>query len=179
MTTTSPPTPPSTTSPTPPSRPCTPIHIRSTTTDRYAPLYQNRESTLCRLAIQICPFLVGPLSADAFLKYFLPPPPVPLPSPFVVGMFKPLIEVLSKRENPCYKIFVSLTHVARRSLHLLLGLIFSFQNDIVSQHLPNLIIHNTSSSQDQALQDKFPLLLKPDCSVYANTEETKKQRATV
>ena len=55
------------------------------------------------------PFVVGPISADAFLKSFLPPPLVPLASPFVVGMFIPLVDMLSKpeTESKYYKVFVS------------------------------------------------------------------------
>src|SRR5260221_14778011 len=55
------------------------------------------------------PFVIGPISTDAFLKSFLPPPLVPLASPFVVGMFIPLVNMLSKpeTESKYYKVFVS------------------------------------------------------------------------
>jgi hypothetical protein len=54
------------------------------------------------------PFVVGPLSADAFLKTFLPPPPLVLMvSPFTAGMFDPLIDLLSEPESNHHKVFVS------------------------------------------------------------------------
>jgi hypothetical protein len=61
------------------------------------------------------PFLVGPISPEAFLNSFLPPPLVPLDPPFVAGMFKPYIDLLpkpgkqekSEPENKYYNVFVS------------------------------------------------------------------------
>jgi hypothetical protein len=53
------------------------------------------------------PFVVGPVSADTFLKSFLPPPLSPLDSPFAAGMFSPLIDLLSESESQYYKAFVS------------------------------------------------------------------------
>src|SRR5258707_4167518 len=93
----------------PPLQPGTPIHTRSTTTDRYGPRYQNRDTILSRLANEMGPFIVGPISANAFLKSFLPSPLVPLASPFVVGMFIPLVDMLSKPKtgSTYYKVFVS------------------------------------------------------------------------
>src|SRR5713226_8364873 len=93
----------------PPPQPGTPIHTRSTTTDRYGPRYQNRDTILSHLANKMGPFIVGPISTDAFLKSFLPPPLVPLVSLFAAGMFIPLVDMLSKpeTESKYYKVFVS------------------------------------------------------------------------
>lgn len=96
----------SATLPTPPPRLGTPIHTRSATTDRYVPRYQNRDKILTHLASEMGPFVVGPISADAFLKSFLPPL-VPQVSPFAAGMFDPLIDVLSSPETKYYPVFVS------------------------------------------------------------------------
>ena len=62
---------------------------------------------MCRLANEIGPFVVGPISVDAFLQSFLPPPIVPLVSPFTAGMFNPLIDLLSEPESKYYNVFVS------------------------------------------------------------------------
>ena len=119
------------------------------------------------------PFVIGPISADAFLKSFLPSPLVPLASPFAVGMFIPLVDMLSKpeTESKYYKVFMS----SDPCHSMFLGLIFPFQIEIVSQHLQNLTIKNTSSATDQAPHSSFPFNLKPDCSVYANSEEMEKK----
>jgi len=53
------------------------------------------------------------------------------------------------------------------------GLILPFQNRIVSPHVPNLLIVNTSRASDQAPHGKFPFKLQPDCSVYATENKTK------
>src|SRR5258707_12471250 len=157
----------------PPLQPGTPIHTQSTTTDRYGPRYQNRDTILSHLANKMGPFIVGPISADAFLKSFLPPPLVPLASLFAVGMFIPLVDMLSKpeTESKYYKVFVS----SDPCRSMFLGLIFPFQIEIVSQHLQNLTIKNTSGATDQAPHSSFPFNLKPDCSVYANSEEMEKK----
>ncbi len=157
----------------PPLQPGTPIHTRSTTTDRYGPRYQNRDTILSHLTNEMGPFIVGPISADAFLKSFLPPSLVPLASPFVVGIFIPLVDMLSKpeTESKYYKVFVS----SDPCCSMFLGLIFPFQIEIVSQHLQNLTIKNTSGATDQAPHSSFPFNLKPDCSVYANSEEMEKK----
>jgi len=122
------------------------------------------------------PFVVGPISADAFLKSFLPPPLVPLASPFAAGMFIPLVDMLSKpeTESKYYKVFVS----SDPCHSMFLGLIFPFQIEIVSQHLQNLTIKNTSGTTDQAPYSSFPFNLKPNCSVYANSEEMEKKSET-
>ncbi len=145
----------------PPPQPGTPIHTQSTTTDRYGPRYQNRDTILSHLANEMGPFVVGPISADAFLKSFLPPPLVPLASPFVAGMFILLVDMLSKpeTESKYYKVFVS----SEPCHSMFLGLIFPFQIEIVSQHLRNLTIKNTSGATDQAPHSSFPFNLKPDC----------------
>jgi hypothetical protein len=88
------------------SRPGTPIHTQSSTTNRYVPRYQNRDTVLCRLADEMGPFVVGPISADAFLNSFLPRP-VPLVSPFLTGMFKSLVDQPPECESGYYNIFVS------------------------------------------------------------------------
>ncbi len=118
-------------------------------------------------------FIVGPISADAFLKSFLPPPLVPLASPFVAGMFIPLVDMLSKpeTESKYYKVFMS----SDPCHSIFLGLIFPFQIEIVSQDLRNLTIQNTSGITDQAPHSSFPFNLKPDCLVYANNEEMEKK----
>src|SRR5713226_8282137 len=122
------------------------------------------------------PFVVGPISTNAFLKSFLPPPLVPLASPFAVGMFIPLVDMLSKpeTESKYYKVFVS----SDPCRLMFLGLIFPFQIEIISQHLRNLTIKNTSSTTDQAPHSSFPFNLKPDCSVYANSKEMEKKSET-
>src|SRR5258708_3306383 len=160
----------------PPPQLGTPIHTQSTTTDRYGPRYQNRDTILSRLTNKMGPFIVGPISADAFLKSFLPPPLVPLASPFVVGMFILLVDMLSKpeTESKYYKVFMSSDPCHSMSL----GLIFPFQIEIISQHLRNLTIKNTSSTTDQAPHSSFPFNLKPNCSVYANSEEMEKKLET-
>src|SRR5258708_18285141 len=93
----------------PPLRPGTPIHTQSTTTDRYGPRYQNRDTILSHLANKMGPFIVGPISTDAFLKSFLPPPLVPLVSLFAAGIFIPLIHMVSitETESKYYKLFVT------------------------------------------------------------------------
>ena len=163
----------SATPPTPPPRYGTPIHTRSATTDRYVPRYQNRNTILSRLANEMYPFVVGPISADAFLNSFMPPPPVPLDSSFAVGMFDDLINRLHEPEIHYYKSFVR-----SDPLRLFSYLIFPFQNGIVSHRLRNLTIKNTSGATDQAPRNRFPFHLKPDCSVYANCEGMEKAPET-
>src|SRR5258708_29701455 len=92
----------------PPPRLGTPIHTQSTTTDRYGPRYQNRDTILSHLANEMGPFVVGPISTYAFLKSFLPPPLVPLASLFAAGMLIPLCDMLSKPESDSkhYKVSV-------------------------------------------------------------------------
>src|SRR5258708_13032466 len=157
----------------PPPQPGTPIHTRSTTTDRYGPRYQNRDTILSRLTNKMGPFIIGPISADAFLKSFLPSPLVPLASPFAVGMFIPLVDMLSKpeTESKYYKVFMS----SDPCHSMFLGLTFPFQIEIFSHLLQNLTIKNTSGTTDQAPYSSFPFNLKPDCSVYANSEEMEKK----
>ncbi len=160
----------------PPPRLGTPIHTQSTTTDRYGPRYQNRDTILSRLTNEMGLFIIGPISADAFLKSFLPPPLVPLASPFAAGIFIPLVDMLSKpeTESKYYKVFVS----SDPCCSMFLGLIFPFQIEIVSQHLQNLTIKNTSGTTDQAPHSSFPFNLKPNCLVYANSEEMEKKLET-
>src|SRR5260370_38444285 len=119
------------------------------------------------------PFIVGPISADAFLKSFLPPSLVPLASPFAVGMFIPLVDMLSKpkTESKYYKVFVS----SDPCCSMFLGLIFPFQIEIISQHLRNLTIKNTSGTTDQAPHSSFPFNLKPNCLLYDNSKEADTQ----
>src|SRR5216684_4702794 len=157
----------------PPPQLGTPIHTQSTTTDRYGPRYQNRDTILSCLANKMGPFIIGPISTDAFLKSFLPPPLVPLASPFVVGMFILLVDMLSKpeTESKYYKVFMN----SDPCHSMFLGLIFPFQIEIVSQDLRNLTIKNTSGTTDQAPHSSFPFNLKPNCSVYANNEEMEKK----
>src|SRR5258708_14920186 len=140
---------------------------------RYEQRYQNRDTILSHLANEMGPFIIGPISTDAFLKSFLPSPLVPLAFLFVVEMFIPLVDMLSKpeTESKYYKVFVS----SDPCHSMFLGLIFPFQIEIVSQHLQNLTIKNTSGATDQAPYSSFPFNLKPDCSVYANSEEMEKK----
>src|SRR5260370_12772069 len=58
---------------------------------------------------------------------------------------------------------------------MFLVLIFPIQIKIISQHLQNLTIKNTSDATDKAQHSSFPFNLKPDCSVYANSEEMEKK----
>jgi hypothetical protein len=74
------------------------------------PNYENRCRVLSRLGNEMAPFVVGPISADAFLNYFLPPPPPPPDSPpFVKNMFEPIVDLVSnkKPEKEFYDKFVS------------------------------------------------------------------------
>ena len=109
---------------------------------------------MSHLANKMGPFVVGPIFADAFLKSFLPPPLVPLAFLFAVGMFIPLVNMLSKpeTESKYYKVFVS----SDPCHSIFLGLIFPFQIEIISQHLQNLTIKNTSGTTDQAPHSSFP-----------------------
>jgi hypothetical protein len=115
------------------------------------------------------PFVVGPLSVDAFLESFLPP--CSQQSPFTAGMFNPLIDKLSEPETTLYNKFVSFDPCLATLLAPFFGLIFPFQIDIAAQFLPHLIIKNTHRSRDKAPFSKFPHGLQPDCSVYGNTKE--------
>jgi hypothetical protein len=78
----------------------------------------------------MCPFVVGPISVEAFLNSFMPPPPVPLVSLFVAGMFDDLINWLHEPEIHYYKSFVH-----SDPLCLFSYLIFPFQNGIISHYL--------------------------------------------
>ncbi|KAF8488032.1 hypothetical protein F5888DRAFT_1755852, partial [Russula emetica] len=142
--------------PPPPSNaslpPGTPVHTRSTTTDRYIDRYEDRTSIFSRLATEMSPFFVGPISAEAFLNRFLPPPSDPSSVPqFPTGLFDDFIKSLSQTESASYDKFI----------------------EAISPHVPSLIIVNTSRSSDKAPRGKFHLKLKPDCSVYMHGKRTK------
>ncbi|KAF8488574.1 kinase-like domain-containing protein, partial [Russula emetica] len=142
--------------PPPPSNaslpPGTPVHTRSTTTDRYIDRYEDRTSIFSRLATEMSPFFVGPISAEAFLNRFLPPPSDPSSVPqFPTGLFDDFIKSLSQMESAWYDKFI----------------------EAISPHVPSLIIVNTSRSSDKAPRGKFHLKLKPDCSVYMHGKRTK------
>ena len=67
------------TTPSPPSHsllktPGTPINTRSKTTGQYLNQYEPRLSTLSRLALDMRPFIIGPIPTDLFLELFLPTP---------------------------------------------------------------------------------------------------------
>ena len=81
----------------------TPIHNRS----RYSPEFENRSTTLHHLALEMRPFIVGPIPAEAFLELFLPTSPNPSGPLFAKGMFNSFIEAISKGENSSYIPFVS------------------------------------------------------------------------
>ncbi len=55
---------------------------------------------------------------------------------------------------------------------LFLGLIFPFQIKIISPHVPNLVVANTSCLSDNT-KSKFPYDLQPDCSVYSRGPDKK------
>ncbi|KAF8494313.1 kinase-like domain-containing protein [Russula emetica] len=98
------------------------------------------------------PFFVGPISAEAFLNHFLPPPSDPSSVPqFPTGLFNNFIKSLSQTESASYDKFI----------------------EAISPHVPSLIIVNTSRSSDKAPRGKFHLKLKPDCSVYMHGKRTK------
>ncbi|KAF8494697.1 hypothetical protein F5888DRAFT_1805420 [Russula emetica] len=98
------------------------------------------------------PFFVGPISAEAFLNRFLPPPSDPSSVPqFPTGLFDDFIKSLSQTESASYDKFI----------------------EAISPHVPSLIIVNTSRSSDKAPRGKFHLKLKPDCSVYMHGKRTK------
>ncbi|KAF8490326.1 hypothetical protein F5888DRAFT_1638122 [Russula emetica] len=98
------------------------------------------------------PFFVGPISTEAFLNRFLPPPSDPSSVPqFPTGLFDDFIKSLSQTESAWYDKFI----------------------EAISPHVPSLIIVNTSRSSDKAPHGKFHLKLKPDCSVYMHGKRTK------
>ncbi len=139
----------------------TPIHTRSSTTGCYGPKYEDRKGSISRLADEMIPFIVGPISAAKFLEDFLPLPSGSSVPEFTVGMFAPLIETIraSSVETEWYNVFVS-------SLYLFSHVILLFQNQIISPHVGNLAIVNSSRLSDEAPHGSFAYSLKPDCSVY-------------
>lgn len=94
----------------PPAR--TPVHNRSSTTDRYRAKYEDRHLLLGRFADDMSPFFVGPIGAQLFLDRFLPPSdPASVPL-FNEGMFTHFVDLLSKKETTSYSEFVRiLTHI--------------------------------------------------------------------
>ena len=93
----------------PPSSPLppqgTPVHTRSTTTDRFLPKYETREHTFRRLSAEMSPYFVGPVPPQDFLDSFLPvTTPCHTVLPFKQGMFSTLSEATS--EASMYKTFV-------------------------------------------------------------------------
>ena len=94
-------TPPPTLSPLKPSG--TPIHSRS----RYLSELENRSTTLLRLALEMRPFVVGLIPAEAFLERFLPTSPDPSGPLFAEGMFDSFVKAISEGENGSYILFVS------------------------------------------------------------------------
>ena len=125
--------------------------------------YEDRNEVLAHLASEMGPFVVGPIPAEAFLDMFLPPASsVP---PFAKGMFSHLSQMMYSEcdETSWYDVFVS-SEPPHRPPHLLL--ILPFQTQIMSPHMKNLDIFNTSHSTNQALSDEFGFDLQPGCSVY-------------
>jgi hypothetical protein len=88
----------------------TPVHTRSSTSDKFNHGYESRDDIFSRLADEMEPFFVGPIPARDFLDHFLPPPPsAPSSLPqFTRGMFNHFTEAYSKgQELKLYDPFVS------------------------------------------------------------------------
>jgi hypothetical protein len=74
--------------------PCTPIHSRFDTTERYGMNDLNRSRIRTELAINIAPYILGPMPPDTFLDRFLPSQSISVPegtSNFQAGMFTSLL----------------------------------------------------------------------------------------
>lgn len=73
---------------------CTPIHSRYNTTDRYGINDFSRHRIRTALAVNIAPYILGPMPPDAFLDRFLPLHSIPIPEgtpSFQAGMFSSLL----------------------------------------------------------------------------------------
>ncbi|KAH9031579.1 hypothetical protein EDB83DRAFT_2319184 [Lactarius deliciosus] len=123
----------------------TPVHTHSSTTDHFAPKYEDRDTTLRQLSDEMSSFFVGPMPPQDFLDTFLPSTSLnPSVLPFERGMFSPSNEMALEPEM--YDKFVK----------------------IVGSHLPKLDLVNTSRKQDKAPYTKFAFSCRPDCSVYSS-----------
>ena len=104
--------------------PGTPVHTRSTTTDRFLPKYEDRDAMFRRLSNEMSPYFVGPVPPQEFLDAFLPvTSSLPSVSRFERGMFSDLTEPAS--EAGMYQTFVSSESLA---LAALIALTFPGQN---------------------------------------------------
>lgn len=87
-----------------PSIPSTPVHTRSSTTDKYDRRYKDRPDNLSRLADEMSPYLVGPIPVGGFLRTFLPEDGSSTPT-FKKGMFKELISLIESATEPEKKLY--------------------------------------------------------------------------
>jgi hypothetical protein len=82
--------------------PETPVHTRTTTTDRFGLKFENRGSVFERLSQEMAPYFVGPMPPQDFLDSFLPNSP--LNSSIESGVFTGLTQAAS--EADMYTTFV-------------------------------------------------------------------------
>src|SRR5260370_3482776 len=88
--------------------PGTPMHTCSVTTSGDSAKCETRSMVLSRLANEMGPFFIGPMTTQDFLDCFLPHPPAGSPVPsFMQGMFREFIQSLSRPEVKWYDVFVS------------------------------------------------------------------------
>ncbi len=84
------------------------MHTSSATTSGDSAKCETRSMVLSRLADEMGPFFIGPMTAQDFLDCFLPHPPAGSPVPsFTQGMFREFIQSLSRPEVKWYDVFVS------------------------------------------------------------------------
>lgn len=150
----------------------TPIHLLSSTTNKFCSLPEIRDVRdvrLRRLGDEITQFVVGPMPVQVFLDRFLPQPSdssydIRL-NGFKQGMFSS-VPFNSQSEKTWYDPFVSSD--PRRPPQLFFGLmtlIVPLQIEVISGHVSNLVIINTSNKGDS---------VKPDCSAYTKENKTNK-----
>ncbi|KAF8498050.1 hypothetical protein F5888DRAFT_1802953 [Russula emetica] len=92
------------------------------------------------------PFFVGPISAEAFLNRFLPPPSDPSSVPqFPMGLFDDFIKSLSQTESAWYDKFI----------------------EAISPHVPSLIIAINPPFSRFPISLESPVLTDPSFSLRA------------
>ena len=144
-----------------PQIPDTPIHLRSTTTNKFDPKFEDRHNTFLRLAEEMNPYFIGLVPVLTFLNSFLPlldDQPNGASTAFNEGMFSAVTNVTSKAKM--YQPFVNpdiIPYLHETDF---------FQIEAVSPYLPNLYLVNTSHLNDRAPNSHFPFRCQPDCSIY-------------
>src|ERR1700682_568346 len=112
------------------------------------------------------PYFVGPMPPQEFLDTFLPissdSSPTPSTSDVVLkpGMLSPLGQ--TSAEAGMYDVFVRPDPRPSPPFRLTQ----CFQVNIISPHIPNLCMANTSRLADRAPYTKFSFWCQPDCSLY-------------